>query len=62
VEPCLNPPGPSGKAKYGQRPIANQYREGKVKSTPDRGVKQSLKPCARKRSEPQQCGDGVPFA
>jgi hypothetical protein len=31
----------------------NQYREGKVKSTPNRGVKQNLKPCAYKRSEPQ---------
>ena len=30
----------------------DKYREGKVKSTPDRGVKQYLKPCARKRSEP----------
>ena len=30
----------------------NQYREGKVKSTPCRGVKESLKPCAFKRSEP----------
>ena len=29
-----------------------KYREGKVKSTPDRGVKQNLKPCAYKRSEP----------
>ena len=27
-----------------QRPIVNQYREGKVKSTPVRGVKQYLKP------------------
>ena len=26
------------------RPIVNQYREGKVKSTPVRGVKQYLKP------------------
>ena len=29
----------------------NQYREGKVKSTPVRGVKKTLKPCAYKRSE-----------
>ena len=29
----------------------NQYREGKVKSTPNRGVKETLKPCAYKRSE-----------
>ena len=34
------------------RPIANEYREGKVKSTPMRGVKEFLKPCAYKRSEP----------
>ena len=27
-----------------QRPIVNQYREGKVKSTPVRGVKEYLKP------------------
>jgi hypothetical protein len=30
---------PRSKAKYIQRPIANEYREGKVKSTPVRGVK-----------------------
>ena len=28
-----------------------QYREGKVKSTPSRGVKETLKPFAYKRSE-----------
>ena len=28
-----------------------EYREGKVKSTVDNGVKQNLKPCAYKRSE-----------
>ena len=43
---------PQPKAKYLKRPIANQYREGKVKSTPSRGVKQILKPCASGRSEP----------
>jgi hypothetical protein len=31
------------------RPIANQYREGKVKSTPVRGVKKYLKPCIYKQ-------------
>ena len=30
----------------------DEYREGKVKSTADSGVKQTLKPCACKRSEP----------
>ena len=34
-----------------QRPIVNQYREGKVKSTPVRGVKEYLKPVVYKRSE-----------
>ena len=33
------------------RPIANKYREGKVKSTPMRGVKQYLKRIAYKQSE-----------
>ena len=33
------------------RPIEDQYREGKVKSTPSRGVKQTLNPRAHKRSE-----------
>ena len=31
------------------RPIVNQYREGKVKSTPVRGVKEYLKPYAYKQ-------------
>ncbi len=34
------------------RPIVNEYREGKVKSTPMRGVKQYLKRIAYKQSEP----------
>ncbi len=34
------------------RPIVNQYREGKVKSTPIRGVKEILKPNAYKQWEP----------
>ena len=52
---------PRPKAKYSRRPIVNQYREGMVKSTPTRGVKEILKPSASGRSEPQQWGDGVPF-
>ena len=42
----------------------NKYREGKVKSTPTRGVKEFLKPCAYKRSERSEFfgRDGVPFA
>ncbi|GGH48367.1 hypothetical protein GCM10011364_23890 [Mangrovimonas yunxiaonensis] len=39
----------------------NQYREGKVKRTLNKGVKENLKPYAYKRSEPHW-GDGVPFA
>ena len=34
-----------------ERPIVNQYCEGKVKSTPNRRVKKNLKPYAYKRSE-----------
>ena len=33
------------------RPIVNQYREGKVKSTPVRGVKKNLKPYIYKQWE-----------
>ena len=33
------------------RPIVNQYREGKVKRTPARGVKKYLKPYAYKQWE-----------
>jgi hypothetical protein len=38
-----------------ERPIVHKYREGKVKSTPVRGVKENLKPCVYKRWKP---GDG----
>ncbi len=44
--------GPPPKAKYTARPIVHQYREGKVKSTPARGMKEILKPHAHTRSEP----------
>ena len=50
-KPCGKLGGPPPKAKYDQRPIVNQYREGMVKSTPTRGVKQFLKPDAYKQSE-----------
>ena len=45
----------------------NQYREGKVKSTPVRGVKEYLKPYAYKQWEGYGCSnavmpDRVPFA
>ena len=38
-ESGANWPGPSGKAKYSRETDSAQYREGKVKRTPDRGVK-----------------------
>jgi hypothetical protein len=44
----------------------NQYREGKAKRTPVRGVKKNLKPAAYKRSKAyvlfKEMADGVPFA
>ena len=43
--------GPPSKAKYSWPPIVHQYREGKVKSTPVRGVKENLKPAVHKQSE-----------
>ena len=51
------------------RPIVNQYREGKVKRTPARGVKEYLKPYAYKQWEgydvilrERVMPDRVPFA
>ena len=47
------------------RPIVNEYREGKVKRTPVRGVKEYLKPCAYKQWERyarKGMRDHVPFA
>ena len=47
------------------RPIVNQYREGKVKSTPVRGVKEYLKPYIYKQWERygrKAMRDRVPFA
>ena len=40
-----------------ERPIVDQYREGKVKRTSNRGVKQTLKPCAYKRLERLRAGE-----
>ena len=34
VKLCLNLPGPPGKAKYSYMTDSEEYREGKVKSTP----------------------------
>ena len=34
VQSCGKQGGPPSKATYLKRPIVNQYREGKVKSTP----------------------------
>jgi hypothetical protein len=49
---------PRSKAKYVQRPIANEYREGKVKSTPARGVKEPLKPFVYSQREPYAARNG----
>ena len=50
-ESCQNLRGPPRKAKYSQKTDSDQYREGKVKSTPNRRVKKTLKPYAYNRSE-----------
>ncbi len=43
-QPGGNLGGPSSKAKYLPATDSEEYREGKVKSTPVRGVKEYLKP------------------
>ena len=55
--------GPPPKAEYLRRPIAEEYREGTVKSTPARGVKESLKPRTCKQSEAigNTQAEGVPI-
>ena len=54
---------PLPKAEYLQRPIAEEYREGTVKSTPARGVKEILKPRTYKQSEAVGASqaEGVPI-
>ena len=54
MKSCLNMGGPPSKPKYSLRPIVNKYREGKVKRTPTRGVKQNLKSNAYKQWEPSR--------
>jgi hypothetical protein len=54
VKPCLNVGGPPSKPKYSSVTDSEEYREGKVKSTPMRGVKQILKPDAYKQSKEQK--------
>ena len=51
MKPCLNVGGPPSKPKYSSVTDSEEYREGKVKSTPMRGVKQTLKPNAYKQWE-----------
>jgi hypothetical protein len=48
VKSCLNLGGPPSKPKYSSVTDSEEYREGKVKSTPMRGVKEILKPDAYK--------------
>ena len=60
VKSCVKEARPLVKAKYTKTPIVNQYRKGKVKSTPVRGVKQYLKPYTDKLTEPYM-GDVVPI-
>ena len=59
-----NSPEPSGKAKYIERPIANKYREGKVKRTLNKGseIEPETRMLTSGRSSLYIFGsDGVPF-
>ena len=51
MEPCPNERGPPRNPKYYPVTDSIQYREGKVKRTPIRGVKENLKPCVYKLSK-----------
>ena len=52
---------PRPKAKYQRRPIANQYREGKVKSTPIEGSERDPETVCFRPVGASIWGDGVPF-
>ena len=51
-KPCRKQGRPRSKAKYGGATDRGKYREGTVKRTPVRGVKENLKPWTYKLSEP----------
>ena len=53
-KPCLNPGRPRSKAKYETATDSEEYREGKAKRTPVRGVKENLKPQTDKMSRPER--------
>ena len=63
MEGRRKPGGPPPKAEYLQRPIADEYREGTVKSTPARGVKEILKPrtCEQSEAGGETLAEGVPI-
>lgn len=58
----MNLPAPSGKAKYVSATDSVEYREGKVKSSLNKALKEYLKPNTYKQWEPFFLGDCVPFA
>jgi hypothetical protein len=64
VQSCLNPPGPSGKAKYSLATDSELVPRGKGEKNPGKGSPKNLKPHVYKQSEhygASQC-EGVPFA
>ena len=64
VQSCLNPPGPSGKAKYSLATDSELVPRGKGEKNPSEGSPKNLKPHVYKQSEhygASQC-EGVPFA
>ena len=48
----MNLPAPSGKAKYVSATDSVEYREGKVKSSLNKALKEYLKPNTYKQWEP----------
>ena len=60
VKSRVNQPRPRGKAKYSCVTDSEKYREGKVKRTPDRGVKKNMKPLAYKQWKADLTANRVP--
>jgi hypothetical protein len=64
VQSCLNPPGPSGKAKYSLATDSELVPRGKGEKNPGEGSPKNLKPHVYKQSEHDGATpcEGVPFA
>ena len=61
VKPCLNQPGPSGKAKYSSKTDSELVPWGKGEKNPEQGSEKDPETVCLQAVEALRC-DGVPFA